>query len=320
MCGIVYTRRTDGKPARKSVLKQYRRQEDRGNEGFGYVAIDDTRTITDYKRTQTEEGARKALATTSAPHILFHHRFPTSTINVPESAHPIVIQHAELKYTYYVTHNGVIQNPAELHAEHIANGYKYSTEVKSLYQTANGVMYHGEANYNDSEALAIEIARTIEGLQSTVRATGTIAYIVLQTLAGKVIATYYGTNGGNPLTMRAGKTGITIASEGGSPIVDNIAYRLDAETSEITIASVPLSYAQPMGYGFNRPYDLAGEWEDELADYEAEDIAERIAEIDINIKLASECEELEELDELVAERNSLTAELIDRRATKRFAF
>lgn len=346
MCGIVYVRRHDGKPARKQVLKRYGKQEDRGSEGFGYVSIGDQNEVLGYKRYQTEREVRQALEKSSSPHVLFHHRFPTSTINIPESAHPIRVKHKELKYTYYVVHNGVLSNSRELFYAHGKLGYKYSTLIQPLYRSAKGKEFLGDATFNDSESLAIELARTIEGLQPSVKATGTIAYLVLQVRDKKACALYYGTNGGNPLTIEKTATGTCIASEGGRAIPENKGFRLDFATDEITETHVKLipyaPYKPAIGYSTYN-YDYRGNYaktktsaelstlanedaeeEDYSPDYGGTDetreeiaqIVEYLADIENDLNLAYEVGEPEDIEELEIQKQALQQELIELRMRK----
>lgn len=258
MCGIIYVKRNDGKPAFKQVLKRYKKQRARGNEGFGFVTLDKDAFITAYKRFQWESETEAELKERHENHVLFHHRYPTSALNIPDTAHPIKVEHAELLFTYYVVHNGIISNDEELKEEHEKLGYTYTTEVKTKYHTMLGNTFIGTTQWNDSEALAIELARTIEGRQGAVRARGSIAYIVLQVskVSGRVHAVLYGTNGGNPLTITEDKhTGnLCIASEGGKSIPANTCFRLDTRTGEVVeLEHVVLeAYELPkIGYGYN---------------------------------------------------------------------
>jgi len=260
MCGIVYAFRRDAKPARKRVIKQYKAQKSRGSDGYGYIALDANSNLTEYHRSMNEKEVSAAITKQEASHILFHHRYPTSTTNLPEAAHPIEVRHDELKHTYFIVHNGVIGNPDELKIEHEALGYQYNTVISTEYRTKSGQVYYGDEEYNDSEALAIELARTIEGLQPIARARGTIATMVLQmNKAGtKALALYYGTNGGNPLTITNDASALVIASEGGKPIPANKMYRTDFAANTTKIVYVPLvKYEQPKpityagGYSYN---------------------------------------------------------------------
>ncbi len=243
MCGIVYIKRNDSKPASKQVYKRYKKQQDRGEDGYGYVAVQNGR-VSRVKRYQFEHEAQKALEGVKATEILFHHRFPTSTPNVPEATHPIVVRHAELQYDYYVTHNGVITNDDELKDIHEKLGYAYTTVLQKTYRSKmTGELYTSASVYNDSESLAIELARTIEGKQKLVKAEGAIAYIVLQTTKqGKAVAVYYGTNGKNPLCVTEHKDFVAITSEGGKVIASHTCYRMDSATGITTeVASVKLA-------------------------------------------------------------------------------
>lgn len=236
MCGIVYVQRKDGKSAVKQVLKRYAAQKSRGSEGFGYIGIKQSGNATRENRFMFEHEVKTALENTKLGTILFHHRYPTSTPNVPESAHPIRVSHAELQYDYSVVHNGVISNDEELKEAHEKLGYKYSTEMVLQYRTRKGHVFNDGIQWNDSEGLAIELARNIEGLSDKTDAKGAIAYIVLQIerQSQRVVAMYYGTNGGNPLTVTETKEFICIASQGGKAINDNICYRVSMPDNTIS--------------------------------------------------------------------------------------
>lgn len=250
MCGIVYVQRKDNKSAVRQALKRYQAQKGRGSEGFGYVAVKQSGNVTDSHRFMFEHEMITSLNKTKHQHLLVHHRFPTSTPNVPESAHPIKVSHKELQYDYIVTHNGVLQNDEELKEKHNKLGYPYTTELQCTYTTPKHKIYSAGAQWNDSEALAIELARNIEGLIERVEARGTIAYLVLQVekTTGKAIALYYGTNGGNPLCLTVNKDYIVIASEGGKAINDNVCYRMslpDNTVTEYSQVQVPTYYTRP---------------------------------------------------------------------------
>lgn len=330
MCGIVYARR-DSKPASAQIVKRYKKQRERGFEGFGYITISDTGTVEAHKRFQHEEEMLEAIKKETSKHILFHHRYPTSTVNVKETAHPIPVAHEELKYSYYVIHNGVISNHAGLKAKHEALGYKYSTELETIYRTASGAEYALDGEYNDSESLAIELCRTIEGLQSEVCAEGSASYMVLQVKGKKAIAIYYGTNGGNPLTVSNGG-GICIASEGGKRITANICYRISIPNGDTKTMPVPFANPYPVkkiGYSeyehYPNGYDTAGlrydskynEWgmpkkNEAIIEATAESITElesRIYELEASMQVAEQAGEHEEFQELDVEYARLVDQL-----------
>lgn len=253
MCGIVYVKRLDRANANKQIAKRYSKQQHRGTDGFGYIGAKSNGTISPLQRTQFEHEIRQKLNASTLTEILFHHRYPTSTPNVPESAHPLLVAHKELQYNYYVTHNGIITNDEDLKDSHEKLGYTYLTEIKTQYRTKKGHVYTSETVFNDSEAFAIELARTIEGLQPECMAKGAIAYIAYQVekVSGKIVAVYFGTNGGNPLTLQWTKEFIAIASEGGKAIKDNTSFRLDAVTNqclEVPVKLQPIYTPSKIGY------------------------------------------------------------------------
>lgn len=251
MCGIVFVKRLDRANANKQIAKRYSKQQHRGSDGFGYIGRTSKGTVSPLQRTQFEHEIKQKLQASTLSEILFHHRYPTSTPNVPESAHPLLVANHELKYNYYVTHNGVITNDDKLKDMHEALGYTYLTEVKTQYRTRKGKVYTSGVEFNDSEAFAIELARTIEGLQPEALAEGAIAYIAYQVekINGNITAVYFGTNGGNPLTLQWTKEFIAIASEGGKAIDANKSFRLDADTNELVQVPVKLQdFTKRMGY------------------------------------------------------------------------
>jgi predicted glutamine amidotransferase len=261
MCGIVVVKRADGKAAQKQTLKRYRKQKARGSDGFGFITIDESGKVTRFKRFMSEKETQASLSTMQESFVLFHHRYPTSTPNLPEAAHPIKVSHKELKYDYYVMHNGIISNDWSLKQDHAKLGYKYTTEIQTEFRTASGRVFYGDTEFNDSEALAIELARNIEGLQDATMAKGQIAYVVLQVekASKKAINLFFGTNGGNPLTISQQPNGIVIASQGGTPILANACYTLDMATNELGRAAwVVLIPYETSTTGYTRGYEYAG--------------------------------------------------------------
>ncbi len=207
MCGLVYFHNGKAENVIRSVLKRYEAQNTRGKNGFGFVTLDlDSKQMSHYIRKETEEEMKvtaKELENERINACLFHHRIPTSTPNLADCAHPIMVDHEELDYRYYVTHNGIITNDDDLKELHEQLGYKYNTEIitKKIIETKSTIYtYPEETQFNDSEALAIELARYIDGQSSSVDARGSIAFIVLQTDKNNVATRlYYGHNDGNPL-------------------------------------------------------------------------------------------------------------------------
>ena len=260
MCGIVYIRRTDGGKIIKTLWKKYNAQKTRGKDGFGFVAVDNRGMMSEYCRAADEKSIKKSLdAHHGAREILFHHRTPTSTVNVKETAHPIKVSLASSKYDYYVIHNGIISNDDELKKAHNAQGIAYTTEISTQY-TVGSVVYRGATKFNDSEALAVDLVLTFENAQSTSRAKGSVAFVAYQIhrITGKVIALYYGHNAGAPLILTRGNNIMALTSEGISDyhnaLADDVIYRYDYATDKTAKMTATLSsYAviTPYGYGYS---------------------------------------------------------------------
>jgi glucosamine 6-phosphate synthetase-like amidotransferase/phosphosugar isomerase protein len=307
----------------KRLTKRYQKQRSRGSDGFGFVAFTDKK-ITHYYRHHAEAATLKTLKKIRDTHVLFHHRYPTSTENVKEAAHPIKVEHKELQHTYYVVHNGVISNPGTLKSKHEKLGYSYTTTLKTQYVTANGTVYLGDTKFNDSEALAIELVRNLEK-GTRIEAKGTAAFIVLQVTKDNkhVKALYYGNNGGNPLTADHNKKALTLASEGGSEVVPAMLWhRYDYATHKIATFTLDMAryepttyYTSPYGYNFNYEDDYtpvkSSKKETNSKTYleEANKLEQELAELNASIQIAETLKEEEELEDLQEQREALYAEL-----------
>lgn len=267
MCGIVYIKRLKAMPftkkeAQKLVIKRYEKQKARGQEGYGFVELIEGVVIAE-TRTQYEKEALAKLKDSVADEIMFHHRFPTSTPNLIEATHPIKVSHPSLRYNYYVMHNGIISNDYILKEKHNAEGYDYTTEITKQWLTK--LNRYEQVMFNDSEALAIDIAQAIES-GAPITAEGSIAVVALQyeKETGKAIALYYGRNASNPLGVESSKEFFALSSESGSSIKSDVLYRRDYETGAITEQpkEIGVSYTRtiPMGY-------TNEEWKKELEAY-----------------------------------------------------
>jgi len=253
MCGLIYGKRADKQPISKSILKRYKSQSGRGKQGFGYVTVQNNK-IENYKRFETEAEMERELLGETASEILFHHRLPTSTPNEAHFNHPFHIKHKSFKHDYYFVHNGVITNDSVLKTKHDKLGYDYMTEevktVTTITRTEVRGVYDEDvdvketAKYNDSEALALEVARYIEGLQENIEAIGSIAFICIQTdKKGNVKKLFYGRNDGNPLIVERDKNAkmFFLKSEGAGYKMDaDEIVSVDALTGESEIENTPV--------------------------------------------------------------------------------
>ena len=230
------------------VWRRYKQQKSRGQQGFGYVSVDKDLGVKSV-RTTTEKGIREHLEKEDAPIILFHHRYPTSTPNVVESAHPILVKNDLLEYNYLVLHNGVIRNSLSLRAKHLALGFQYNTDLEITetieWKTPKGQIYREEEEprtiFNDSETLAIETALAIEGKKPTIDTLGSVACLVLQInkSTGKAVSFYYFRNEGNPLLVTSKAEGFVLASElGGDNVASDYLRKMDLLSGNVEVTAI----------------------------------------------------------------------------------
>lgn len=177
------------------VVKRYKQQRNRGTEGFGFYLPEANRLAHNTRETKALRYLKKQQAT----EVLWHHRYPTSTDNVRNGCHPYTTGDY-FKTQYIMAHNGVISNAYDLKREHEKLGIRYVSEQD------NG-------QFNDSEALMWDIALTIEGEQTDMKAEGRIAFIMVEMDGEKRKRLYYGRNTGSPLVMSKTSKYFTLASE-----------------------------------------------------------------------------------------------------------
>lgn len=314
MCGIIYVKRFDGKRAGKMVNKRYQKQRERGEEGFGYVAVDDG-FVTDYKRTATEKEIMENIEKDSSNEMLFHHRYPTSTPNFAHCAHPIKVSHQSLKYDYYVVHNGIIWNDDDLKVIHDEHGYVYSTEVKNEWTNQSKVI-RSVVKWNDSESFAIELARDLDNLKFGIsHVRGSIAFIALQVekKTRQTINLFFGRNHQSPLVVDlVDDEYLAITSLGkGDDVKAHELYELNLQTLKLTSKTyiVGTTYewskstyryeddVRPSSMGFRNialpgatteykdtgilvPKNLNGYYEEPISDYDAEEYYDLLTEKD----------------------------------------
>jgi len=278
MCGLIYVQRKDGRAAAHMVAKRYHRQRARGSDGFGYLAINGTVKA---RRATIESKALEKLEQETDSEILFHHRLPTSTVNVVDATHPILVGNPALQYTYYVAHNGVISNADELKVEHEKRGLTYRTTVEHITRTRNYETV--QTQFNDSEALAIDFALTLEGKQEAMQANGSIAFLALrlERKTKRPLMLYYGRNGGSPLTIENQKDFTAIVSEGGAPLSADTLYSYSYETGQTEAREMKIGrYSQPLGLWYDYvAYNGYGGYNGDDADMDGITAAEIEAEL-----------------------------------------
>ena len=208
MCGIIMARNTgkDKGEVNADIINQYENQHKRGSQGFGIIVIDEDKTV---KIHRSCEGAKLMfdLHAYKSKFMIMHHRQPTSTENKIKQTHPIKVSHGSLKFDYYVIHNGVITNDKDLRKKHIDElGFIYTTDCKE----------GAWERFNDSESLAIELARFIEKQTTKIGTRGSAAFIALQVdkETNKATKMYFGRNSNNPLKMSKTRGKLRLSSEG----------------------------------------------------------------------------------------------------------
>ena len=273
MCGIIYYKSFSGRPVNRQVLKHYIRQKGRGHEGFGFIGISQKRLR--ICRAKEERGIRYYLKRYPFSEILFHHRLPTSTSNTIQTTHPIVVSQPIYRRKYYLVHNGIIYNDAELKMKHEEMGINYITPQWSEHRSLWG---NDEERYefNDSEALAHEVALFLKGKQKKIEAQGDITFICLETDSGNnALRLHFARNNGSPLEMKRDSQLLIIASENVS-YHDIQPYRLhtyDYRNQLITQRKIELSEYRLLGnftiYPHDSRWDHFGEIELEIQECEA---------------------------------------------------
>lgn len=321
MCGIIHCKKLDKKNVNKIVKKRFEEQKHRGTEGFGYVELKNGIVIGTV-RTETEKECMKYLSKSIADEILFHHRIPTSTPNFIEATHPIRVSHKDLKYDYYIMHNGIISNDSELRVKHLENNYVYNTEISKEWITKSNKYI--EKIWNDSEALCIDLAIAIESGKS-IEARGSIAVVALQfeKKSKKAVALYYGHNEGNPLTIESKKDFFSITSEAGIALPEDFLYRYDYATKETTnerknIGTYKDKYKQYYQdeLKWNDYQTSFGNYEDEEDDFNIEDF-ETIKWYEEEMRKASQAGDFDEATMIQVELDDYKLDIESRKKLKK---
>lgn len=232
MCGLIgtlgKTKKANNREAIDYVIHQYEDQCGRGMKGFGVVDIDDEGYVHIARATEPVK-MMFDLRDTKGKHVFLHHRSPTSTDNKIDQTHPIEVEHKELRYTWLVMHNGTIRNATELKKIHEDLGYVYLTAYKKEWSTS----YIAD-NFNDSESLAIELARYLEGVTKEMKCQGGLAFMAIAMNSDyKVAKVYIGTNGYGGISYTDNEDEVVFASEeNGIDVKSNEAIEFDASYSK----------------------------------------------------------------------------------------
>lgn len=218
MCGIVYAKSFTNNPINNIILQQYNKQRNRGRQGFGVFDMQFRNMV----KTPNEDKILSWLKHYPANELLFHHRYPTSTENVKNAAHPFSTKDYFGETQYVLVHNGVLWNEDKLADAHWDAGIEYSS------MQPNG-------QFNDSEALLWDVALYLEGQQDELKAQGSIAFICLALNEQEGDKLYFARNTGSPLNMYFTKKRLVLASEGkGQVVTPNQLYKYDYKTGQMS--------------------------------------------------------------------------------------
>jgi predicted glutamine amidotransferase len=235
MCGIVMALDRTGAPVNELVWEQYEKQKTRGQQGFGVFNGQYTVKAAMEKRIKRWMAKEK----NGSNMLMFHHRFPTSTINVKRAAHPFNTGEFFGKNRYVLVHNGVIRDPKDLKEAHEKLGIKYQSTLD-------------DGTFNDSEALLWDMALTLEGKQDNMKAYGGIAFICIKMVSGKPDKMFFGRNFGRPLKLNRTKTSIMLSSEGeGEEIEENQMYTYNYGKNRLTKKYFRIPSYDPKYYDYN---------------------------------------------------------------------
>lgn len=240
MCGIIAGFHTgkDAQAANEWAINQYEDQHRRGSQGFGIIGWKPGGKVDILRATEPIKFMFDMHAK-EYPMMIVHHRFPTSTENKIKQTHPIVVDSGSLRYRYLVIHNGVIRNTDALYKKH-------TEELGFVYTTADQDDFAKKLKFNDSECLAIEVARFIEKQSHRIEAIGNAAFIALQIdrESDKPSAIFFGRNEGNPLKMGKSRHKMHLSSEGEGELITPFTLYSCLPTGEMKLAKRPMLFAE----------------------------------------------------------------------------
>lgn len=241
MCGIIAAfSNHPKKPVNELIINRYQDQRSRGQEGFGLIRLGPAQAAVD--RATEPVKFLLDLHLKKAARIIAHHRLPTSTQNLLSQTHPMLVQNPKLKHDYLVVHNGVIYNAEEIKTLHEQSGFTYRTQITRDVTHQN--FYYRRAEFNDSEAMAVELALFIEGQIPEIRSRGGQAFIAAQlTKKGRPLKVFFGRHS-NPLVLQRSKGLLQLASEGpGEEITEDRLFAFSLQDPKMSLSQKTLVFA-----------------------------------------------------------------------------
>lgn len=257
MCGLVYSHNFDGTPVNDWIMSQFEKQRHRGTQGFGVFDGQEKNLM----RTPKEKKIMSWLRRYPSSMLMFHHRIPTSTINVKKACHPFSTRDYFGNAQYVLIHNGWVTNDGELRDLHLKQGITYQSDLH-------------DGTFNDSEALLWDMALYLEGKQAQPDAEGNLTFICMKLVDGKPHSLYFGRNS-YPLNMYFTGSELSLSSEGmGGAIQNNTLYTFNYRNKTLKTAPVTFksytttsrtdngSHYVPAAYGMG--YDYEDDWDETI--------------------------------------------------------
>lgn len=157
MCGIIGCVVRNPATIMKQIKLIYENQKDRGKDGCGMsIYHSHSNKITRIRKQRIKSIFKKKYFNSLKKNdlVLFHHRLPTSTPNIPECNHPLCNEDKSI----HLIHNGWVTNADEQHEKLKANSHKFETEIitQKVYKINNKTYtkkIEGDDEITDSEIL-----------------------------------------------------------------------------------------------------------------------------------------------------------------------
>lgn len=245
------------------IMDTYEEQHHRGTEGFGLVCLGEPKEPITVIRATEPIKALVDLYMNGTTMAIFHHRSPTATINDLSQTHPMMVESDNLKYNYVVVHNGVIRNADEMFKKHELEKFIYTTYYETHYPFRTSLRSEKAVpKFNDSESLAIELAKFLDGKSEKLECQGSAAFIVLQCNKDWTpVALHFGRNTMNPLNMDRDESSLYLSSEGqGDPIEPGIMYTSQIEDPKFEITQRPFAMSEAIVSIYTPTPKSAGTW------------------------------------------------------------
>jgi len=207
MCGIIGVKVVKAKKIRKNIKRIYRHQAHRGTDGYG-IAIGVNGGIVRHRSKGEGEifNPSNWRGIKNGASVLFHHRIPTSTPNLPACNHPIMNE----KMTMALVHNGMVSQHVGIWDDLEKAGHKFETEI--TYNAVEGGKRCTYSEITDSEVLVHLLEGYKDFEEGVKKLEDTIGYFSAFALIRKNDDKIYLYSNGAPLCVYEDRYGNTFFS------------------------------------------------------------------------------------------------------------